>query len=102
VNLKSIHKKPAFWVLVIALLLLVQVILITPGTPPNVSKLNDPQVTTTPQTQATTPQELIQGKTEPEVAPVNKLDPTALLDVIPHLMVACILVGAVSFIVGTN
>lgn len=61
-NLKSIHKKPAFWVLVIALLLLVQIILITPGTPPNVGKLNNPEITTTPQTQATTPQELVQGK----------------------------------------
>jgi len=100
-SLKSIHKKPAFWVLVIALLLLVQVILITPGSPPDVSKLNDPVITTTPQTQATTPQELLQGEKE-KVVPVRKLDPitSALMDVIPYLVVAAILTGSVAYIAG--
>ena len=98
-SLKSIHKKPAFWILILALLILVQVILIIPGSPPNVSKLNDPKITTTPQTQATTPQELLQGEKETGV-PVRKLDPTtsALLDVIPYLFVAAMLLGSVAFI----
>ena len=98
-SLKSIHKKPAFWILVVALLLLVQVILITPGSPPNVSKLNDPVITTTPQTQATTPQELLQGEKE-KVVPVKKLDPitSTMLDIIPILMVTIIIIGSVAFI----
>ena len=97
-SLKSIHKKPAFWILVVALLLLVQVILITPGSPPNVSKLNDPVITTTPQTQATTPQELLQGEKE-KVVPVKKLDPitSAMLDIIPILMVTIIIIGSVAY-----
>ena len=96
-SIKSIHKKPAFWVLVIALLLLVQVILITPGSPPDVSKLNDPVITTTPQTQATTPQELLQGEKE-KVVPVKKLDPitSTMLDIIPILMVTIIIIGSVA------
>ena len=100
-SLKSIHKKPAFWILVVALLLLVQVILITPGSPPDVSKLNDPVITTTPQTQATTPQELLQGEKE-KVVPVRKLDPftLALLDVLPILFITIILISSVAFIAG--
>lgn len=103
-KIKHLHKKPLFWLIVVILLFVTQLILITPGSPPNVSQLNDPKITTTPQTQATTPQDLIQGKQQ---APANDLTGeqktlVGLLDVLGYLFVAIILLSSVAWISGTG
>jgi hypothetical protein len=90
-----------FGLILIGLLLVLELVLVVPGTQTDSGKLNNPQITTIPNTEATTPGQAL-GLEEKPVVPKPKVSPAGvgLLEVLPVVFVAVILLGAVAFIAG--
>lgn len=93
------NKFSIFGLILVVLLLALELVLVIPGNQTDSGKLNDPQITTIPNTEATTPGQAL-GLEEKPVTPKTKVSPgiVALFDILPYIIVPMIILGAVSFI----